>query len=126
MQKINSGYITMLRKLVRGGCKREEFRYTKSNAEILQVCKTADIPSFVLEQQTSYLGNLARQSNKCLTKRLLFNDDKRLKQGRPFETVEDKVLKNSSLTRDQFYKNAMKMKNGHDHTNGVDRRLSSQ
>ena len=116
----------MLRKLVRGGCKKEEFRYTKSNVEILQVCKTANIPSFVLKQQTSNLGNLARQSNKCLTKRLLFNDDKRLKQGRPFQTVEDKVLKNSSLTRDQFYKNAVKMKNGHDHTNRVDRRLSSQ
>ena len=41
----------MLRKLVRGGCKREEFRYTKSNAEILQVSKTADIPSFVLKQK---------------------------------------------------------------------------
>ena len=117
MQKINSAYITMLRKLVRGGCKREEFRYTKSNAEILQVCKTADIPSVVLKQQTSYLGHLARQSNKCLTKRLLFNNDERLKQGRPFETVEDKVLKNSNLTKDQFYENTMKMKNGHDHPN---------
>ena len=126
MQKINSAYITMMRKVVRGGCKREEFRYTKSNAEILQVCRTADIPSFVLKQQTSYLGHLARQSNKCLTKSFLFNDDKRSSQSPPFETVEEKVLKNSNLTKDQFYKNAMKMKNGHDHPNGVDRRLSSQ
>ena len=99
MQKVNSAYITMLRRLVRGSCKREEFRYTKSNAEILQVCKTGDVPSFVLKQQTSYLGHLARQSNKCLTKRLLFNEDKRSKQGRLFETVEDKVLKNSSHKR---------------------------
>jgi len=117
MQKINSASITMLCKLVRGGCKREEFSYTKSNAEILQVCKTADIPSFVLKQQASYLGHLVCQSNKCLTKRLLFNDEKGSKQGRPFETVEDKVLKNSNLTKDQFYKNAMKMKNGNDHPN---------
>ena len=99
----------MLRKLVRGSCKREEFRYTKS--------KTTDIPSFVLKQQMSHLGHLARQSNKCLIKRLLFNDDKRSKQGRPFETAEDKVLKNSNLTKDQFDKNAMKMKNRHDHPN---------
>ena len=89
---------------------------TKSNAELLQVCKTTDIPSFVLKQQMSYLGHLACQSNKCLTKRLLFNDDKRSKQGHPFETVEDKVLKNSNLTKDQFYKNTMNMKND-DHPN---------
>ena len=74
----------MLRKLVRGGCKREEFRYPKSNAEILQVYKTADIPSFRLNQQTSYLGHLGRQPNKRRTKRLLVNDDKRSKQGRPY------------------------------------------
>ena len=53
MQRINSTYITMLRKLVRNGCKREEFRYTMTNAAILQVCKTSDIPSFVLKQQAS-------------------------------------------------------------------------
>ena len=52
-----------------------------------------------------------------IKKRLLFNEDRRSKQGRLFETVEDKVLKNSNLTKDQFYKNAMKMKNGQDHPN---------
>ena len=62
MQKINSAFITMLRKLVRGGCKREEFRYTKSNAEI----KFAKLPTFqVLQQQTNYLGHLARQPNNA-------------------------------------------------------------
>ena len=91
MQKINSTYISMLRKLVRNGCKREEFRYTLTNEEILARCKTSDIPSFVLKQQASYLGHLARQPNTSLTKRLLFNDNKRTKSGRPFETLEDKV-----------------------------------
>jgi len=125
MQKINSAYISMLRKLVRNGSTRDEFRYTKSNAEIL-VCKTADISNYVLKQQASYLGHLDRQSNKCLTKRLLFNDDKRTKQGCPFETVEDKVLKNYNLTKDQFYKKELMKKKGYDHQNEDDRWLSSQ
>ena len=41
-------------------------------------------------------------------KRLLFKEDKGSKQARPFETVKDKVLKNSNLTKDQFYKNAIR------------------
>ena len=75
----------MLRKLVRNGCKREEFRYTSLTNEELARCKTSDIPSFVLIQQAS-------QPNTSLTKRLLFNDDKRTKSGRPFEILEDKVM----------------------------------
>ena len=80
----------MLRKLVRNGCKREEFRYTMTNAEILARCKTSNIPSFVLKQQASYLGHLACQPNTSLTKKLLFNDNKRTKSGCPFETSRTK------------------------------------
>ena len=119
----------MLRKLVRNGCKRDEqFRNVMTNHEILQRCKTSDIQSFVLKQQTSYLGHLARQPNTSLTKRLLFNDNKRnkrTKQGRPMESLEDKVIKKLNVTKDQFYKDALKKKGGHDHTS-IDRRQSSQ
>ena len=126
MQRINSIYISMLRKLVRNGCKRDEqFRNVMTNHEILQRCKTSDIQSFVLKQQTSYLGHLARQPNTSLTKRLLFNDNKRTKQGRPMESLEDKVIKKLNVTKDQFYKDALKKKGGHDHTS-IDRRQSSQ
>ena len=99
---------------------------TLTNDEILAICKTSDIPSFVLNQQGSYLGHLARQPNTSLTKRLLFNDNKRTKSGRPFETLEDKVMKKLQVTKDNFYKQALKRKyKGHDQLN-VDRRLSSQ
>ena len=99
MQKINSAYVSMLRKLVRNGCKREEFRYTMTNAKILARCKTSDILSFVLKQQASYLGHLARQPITSLRKRLLFNDNKRTKSGCPFETLEDKVMKKLHVTK---------------------------
>ena len=117
----------MLRKLVRNGCKRDEFRYIMSNDEILETCKTTDIQSFVSLQQASYLGHLARQTNKSQTKRLLFNDDKRTKRGRPFETLEDKVLKKTNQSKDQFYREALKKKKkGHDHQDIVDHQMSSQ
>ena len=126
MQKINSTYVAMLRKLVRNGCRCDEFRYVINN-EILGTCKTTDIQSFVSKQQASYLGHLARQTSKSLTKRLLFNDDKRTKRGRPFDTLEDKVLKKNNQSKDQFYREALKRKKkGHDHQDVVDRQMSSQ
>ena len=69
----------MLRKLVRNGYKRKEnFHFLLSNDQILSICGSDDILMFVAKRQASYLGHLARQSNKCLTKRFLFNDTKKL------------------------------------------------
>lgn len=126
MNRINSCYVGMLRKLVRNGSKREEdYRYLITNDQILQICQTEDIPTFVAKQQASYLGHLARQSNQCLTKKLLFNANRRIKSGRPVETLEDKVIKYAKCTKDQFYKDALSRKR-HDHPSGSDRRLSSR
>ena len=122
MARINSTYLQMLRKLIRNGSKTEDHHYVFTNERILQLCKTDDIPTFVAKQQGNYLGHLARQRNECLTKRLLFNDDKRTKLGRPIETLEDKVLKNECCTKDQFYKRAlMKKRSRHDRLTTTDR-----
>ena len=59
MNKINSTYIQMLRKLVQNGSKTEDFRYVYSNERILQRCKSEDIHTYVARQQESYLGHLA-------------------------------------------------------------------
>ena len=108
----------MLRKLVRNGYKRKEnFHFLLSNDQILS---SDDIPTFVAKQQASYLGHLARQSNKCLTKRLLFIDNKRTKPGRPVETLEDKAMKFNNITKDQFYTSALKRER-HDHPTEFDR-----
>ena len=45
-----------------------------------------------------------------MTKRLLFNANTRTKIGRPTETLEDKVMKSSGLTKDAFYKEALMLK----------------
>ena len=125
MQKINSAYLSMLRILVRNGCKREEFQYIMTNKKILELCNTEDIHTFVSKQQKSYLEHLARQPNKCLTKKLLFNDNRRTKVGRLAETLEEKVIKNCNMTKDQFYKLALKRKRD-GRPPGSDRLLSLQ
>ena len=127
MSRINSTYVQMLRKLIPNGTKTEDFHFIYSNERILRMCKTEDIPTYVARHQESYLGHLARQSNKCLTKQLLFNANKRTKAGRPSETLEDKVMKYTQQTKDQFYKNALQRKRyGHDQSAMNDRRLSSR
>ena len=43
-------------------------------------------------------------------KTTIFNVNKRTKVGRPAETLENKVMKNSQCTKDQFYKKALQRK----------------
>ena len=82
--------------------------YIYTNKDILNLCKTEDIIPFVHRQQTNYLAHLARQTNKTLTKRLLFNDDRNNKAGRPLVTLEEQVLNNINMTQDEFYRHALK------------------
>ena len=74
----NMGY---LRRLVKGGFERQDkgwsFKYT--NADILQITKTIDLLSFIKSQQLKYVINILQRSDKSITKRLLFNDDKTTK-----------------------------------------------
>ena len=79
----------------------------------------------VAKQQASYLAHLARQSNHCFTKKLLFNDNTQTKKGRPIETLEDKVIKNTCQTKDKFYREALQRKR-HDPSNQMNRQQSSR
>ena len=89
-------------------------------------CDTEDISTYVEKQQINYLVHLATQPNTTTTKKLLFNDNKIIKRGRPSETLEEKVMKSTNLTKDQFYKNALLSRIGYDHPHGFDRRQSSK
>ena len=113
MNRINSTYVNMLRKIIRDGYKRRietenEFSYVYSNENVLQICKTESIIEFVHKQQTKYLAHIARCSNTTLIKRLLFSDMETKKRGRPISTLEDQVLQYVSLSADEFYKKALK------------------
>ena len=99
----------MLRRMIRGGFRKtENLHFFYTNQDVLAICQTDDIQTYVSRQQTSYLSHLARQSNSTLTKKLTFNCDKVTKRGRPTETLEDKVLKVNMMTADQFYTAALK------------------
>jgi len=85
-----------------------EFRYLYTNNDLLRICKTTSITEYVAALQARYLAHIARRSNLDKSKQLLFNADKSTKKGRPYETLEQKVLKELKITADQFYKRALK------------------
>ena len=70
--------------------------------------------------QATYLVHLARQPNSTLTTMLLFNDNRTVKQARPIQTLEERLVSNLSMTKDQFYKAALQRKIGCDRTDVFD------
>ena len=133
--RVSSTYMSMLRKIVKGGTKRRNsahdtedssFHFIYTNDDILCICNTDDIHTFIEKQQINYLAHITRQPNQTLTKMLLFNSNKRTKQGRPIETLEDKVLKATGKSADNFYKAAMKREIGHDQHLRSDRQKLSR
>ena len=112
MNRINSTYMNMMRKIIRDGYKRRNeteanFSFVYSN-DVLNICKTDNILDYVKRQQAKYLVHIARRTNTTFIKRLLFADVKTTKRGRPISTLEYQVLEYVRLTVDEFYKKALK------------------
>ena len=121
-ERIDATYNNMLRKMIRDGFRekntREQnndpdqehnFSYILTNENVLNICKTENVNKYVSTQQAKYLAHLARQPNNTLTKRLLFNDNKNIKRGRPFVTLEQQVLNSMNMTADEFYQKELKI-----------------
>ena len=113
MNRINTAYINMLRKMINKGFKRRnisdsDYTYVLSNENVLTICKTENILEYIQRQQMKYLAHIARRPNTTFIKRLLFSDVKVTKRGRPIITLEEHVLQYVKMTADQFYKKALK------------------
>ena len=103
LTKLNATYMGYLRRLVKGGFDRKDggwsFKY--SNTQLLRICNTGDLCDFIKSQQLKYVVNILKRSDGSITKRLLFNDDKITRRGRPQVTLISSVLKaeRCSLTK---------------------------
>ena len=108
MNHINSSYVSMLRKMVRGGYKRKdgEWGYKITNEQLITMCKTESISSFVERQRKRYLAHVIRLPNKSITKRTMFNSDKTVVPGNHTSFLQS-VLKAERTTINQFCKLAL-------------------
>lgn len=107
-QRMRSFYTVMVRKMIRHGFERrnryndvEDSSYAFSN-------KTKDVISRVEKQQFKYLAHIVRLKNSNNAKRLLFNDDRNHRRGRPLKAMKQHVLQNNNISADEFYRRALR------------------
>ena len=105
--RVNVIYMSMLRKMVKGGYRRKpgSYCYELSNSDILRRC-TESIHQFIARQQRNFTAHVIRGENQKMTKRLLFNDNITKKPGRHI-TLYKTVLENENTTPDTFNSKAL-------------------
>ena len=96
--------MSMLRKMVKGGYRRkgDTYNYVLSNSDILQHCKTENIHQFISRQQRNFVAHIIRGENNRTTKRLLFNDNTKVKRGR-HPNLYKTVLQNENVSSDVHF-----------------------
>ena len=94
--------------MVRGGLKRKEDRmaFVKSNEDILNICKTEKMCTFIARQQKSFLAHIIRREDNALLKALTFNSDAIRKRGRS-TTLRKAVLQREGIEPIKFYQEAL-------------------
>ena len=108
---INATYMTLIRKMVRGGYRRvpNTYRYELSNKDLLRMCHTEDIHQFAARQQKKFIAHVIRSENGRSIKRLLFNGNEARRPGRR-TTAYNTVMENEKLTANQLNRDAMTRK----------------
>ena len=108
LQRIISAYNSILRKMVKGGFRRKKnsWRFVLKNSDILRICGTEDIESYIRRQQRNYLAHVIRREDVSSIKRLAFNDNPR-RPGRSI-TLKSMVLAHEKADEDEFIRNAIR------------------
>ena len=83
LARLKSTYCSMLRKMVKGGYRREKdkWNFVLSNEQLLEMAKTEDIQLFIKRQQRNFAAHIVRKKNASTSKRLMFNNDRIHKTG---------------------------------------------
>ena len=102
--RLDAAYLSMLRKMVRGGYARreEDWGFKLTNAEILRRCHTPTITEFTDGLRKSYVAHVIRQPNASLAKRIMFNANRAVRRGRPATTLIQSVLHVEKMSISRF------------------------
>ena len=108
VDRINSAYCSMLRKMVKGGYRRVDgtFRFVLSNSDLLKKCRTESIQDFISRQQRNFVAHIARSGNDRTIKRLMFNGNEARRPGRR-RTLYGTVVERMMLSTDRFNHDAL-------------------
>ena len=108
LQHISASYMSMIRKMVRGGYRRKQnsYKYMLTNEDLLRKCDTESLETYIARQQRNYLAHLIRKPDSSILKQLVFNTNKSNKPGRKI-TLYKTVIENEQTTPDVFNRNAI-------------------
>ena len=137
-QRMEGVHMQFLRRLVRGGMARkspqEEIERAKealqngvtdeeqttinwawkhTNESILTMCRAETLQQYIKKQNERWVAHVVRASNACLTKRLMFEDEKHTKVGYHHKTVYETVIKSEEdqgRSAETFLRNCMERK----------------
>ena len=107
--RLDAAYVSMLRKMIRGGYARQEegWGFRMTNEEVLERCHTRTITKFTEGLRRSYLAHVIRLPNTSTTKRIAFNSNHVVKPGRPAKTFVQSVLEAEGMHIARFATLAM-------------------
>ena len=105
---INASYMLMLRKMVKGGYRRQAgtYRFVLTNRDLLEKCQTEDIHDFVARQQRNFVAHVTRFDNERLVKRVMFNGNDARRPGRR-TTLYGKVVERMGISPAEFNRDAL-------------------
>lgn len=108
LNRLNSQYVSFIRKMVKGGYKRkpDSWSFVHTNENLLKMAKTMSLTEYVQRQQLKYFGHIVRADNSSIVKRLTFNNDVSRRQGRQ-TTLKSAVIANSAYSPEELYERAM-------------------
>ena len=108
LHRLNSQYVSFIRKMVKGGYKRkpDSWSFVHTNENLLKMAKTMSLTEYVQRQQLKYFGHIVRADNSRILKRLTFNSDVSRRQGRQI-TLKSAVIANSAYSPEELYTQAM-------------------
>ena len=73
----------------------------------MEITKTKELGTFILELQQSFIGRLIRISDHKQNKKLLFNIDKNIKKGRKCASLFKNIQDERKQTEEEFCKDAV-------------------
>ena len=102
--RLDSAYLSMLRKMIRGGYARKEegWGFKMTNEELLERCQTRTITEFTEGLKRSYLAHVIRLPNTSIAKRIAFNANHAVRPGRPATTFVQSVLDAEKMNITRF------------------------
>ena len=75
-----------------------------TNGDVHRICNTRNVSDFIRTQQRNYAAHLVRADNQCMTKQLMFQDNKCTKRGKNTNTLLKQVLDNLEIGQTELHR----------------------